>query len=89
MAFGADRQSILALIGREFLVIVGIGLVVGLVGALLLTRVMSGLLFGVSATDITTFGVIPVVLGIVAVAATYVPARRATMVEPIVAVRAE
>jgi len=51
--------------------------------------VMSGLLFGVSATDITTFGVIPVVLGIVAVAATYVPARRATMVEPIVAVRAE
>ena len=89
MALGADRGRILALIGREFLVIVGIGLVVGLAGALALTRVMSGLLFGVSATDIATFGVIPVLLGIVAVAATYVPARRATMVEPIVAVRAE
>jgi predicted permease len=89
MALGADGGRILALIGREFLVIVGIGLLIGLVGALLLTRVMSGLLFGVSATDVTTFGVIPVVLAIVAVAATYVPARRATKVEPIVAVRAE
>jgi predicted permease len=89
MALGADRRRILALIGREFLVIVGIGLVAGLVGALALTRVMSGLLFGVSATDIVTFGVIPVLLGIVAVVATYVPARRATMVEPIVAVRGE
>ena len=89
MALGADRWKILELIGREFLVIVGIGLVVGLVGALVLTRVMSGLLFGVSATDITTFGVIPIVLGMVTLLATYVPARRATRVEPIVAVRSE
>jgi predicted permease len=89
MALGADRQRILGLIGREFLAIVGIGLVTGLVGALGLTRVMSGLLFGVSATDITTFALIPILLGVVAIAATYVPARRATLVEPIVAVRAE
>ena len=89
MALGADRRNILELIGREFLVIVGIGLVVGFAGALLLTRVMSGLLFGISATDITTFGAIPLLLGLVAVLATYVPARRATKVEPIIAVRSE
>jgi len=89
MALGADRRNILELIiGREFLV-VGIGLVVGFAGALLLTRVMSGLLFGISATDITTFGAIPLLLGLVAVLATYVPARRATKVEPIIAVRSE
>jgi len=50
---------------------------------------MSGLLFGVSATDVTTFGLIPVVLAVIAVAAPYLPARRAMRVEPIVAVRAE
>jgi predicted permease len=89
MALGADRRRILELIGREFLVTVGIGLMIGLVAALALTRVMSGLLFGVSATDIATFGVIPIVLAIVAIIATYVPARRATRIEPIVALRAE
>jgi ABC-type antimicrobial peptide transport system permease subunit len=68
---------------------IGIGLALGLVGAFALTRLMSGLLFGVSATDVTTFGLIPLVLGVIAVAATYLPARRAMRVEPIVAVRAE
>ena len=89
MALGADRRRILSLIAREFLVMIGVGLAIGLGGAFALTRVMSGLLFGVSATDVTTFGLIPVVLAVIAVAATYLPARRAMRVEPIVAVRAE
>ena len=89
MALGADRARILRLIASEFFVMIGIGLALGLVGAFALTRVMSGLLFGVSATDVTTFGVIPLVLGAIAIVATYLPARRAMRVEPIVAVRAE
>ncbi len=89
MALGADRRRILSLIAREFLVMIGVGLAIGLGGAFALTRVMSGLLFGVSATDVTTFGLIPVVLAVIAVAAPYLPARRAMRVEPIVAVRAE
>jgi putative ABC transport system permease protein len=88
MSLGADGASILKLIGGEFLSMVGLGLGLGLGGALALTRVMSGLLFGVSATDLTTFGLIPVIFAAIAVAAIYVPARRATRVEPIVAVRA-
>ena len=88
-ALGADRASIRGLIGREFLVIVGIGLLIGFASALALTRVMSGLLFGVSATDVTTFGLVPLLLGVIALAATYLPARRAMRVEPIVAVRSE
>jgi predicted permease len=89
MALGADRRRILELIAREFLVMIAVGLAVGLGGAFALTRVMSGLLFGVSATDVMTFGLIPLVLGAIAMLATYVPARRAMRVEPIVAVRAE
>jgi putative ABC transport system permease protein len=70
-------------------VMVGVGLAIGLAGAFGLTRVLNSLLFGVSATDVSTFAFIPLVLAVIAVAATYVPARRATRVEPIVAVRAE
>jgi len=89
MALGAGRASILNLIGREFLAIVGIGLAVGLVGAFALTRLMARLLFGVSAIDATTFGLLPLVLGAIALVATYVPARRAMRVDPAVAVRTE
>jgi putative ABC transport system permease protein len=89
MALGADRASILKLVARETSMMVGMGLVVGLAAAFALTRVMSGLLFGVSATDVATFAVLPVVLGAIALLATYLPARRALGVEPIVAVRYE
>ncbi|MEP6491909.1 MAG: ABC transporter permease [bacterium] len=88
MALGADRARILSLIAREFLPIVGLGLAIGLGGAFVLTRVMSGLLFGISATDVTTFGLIPILFAGVAMAAIYLPARRAMRLEPIVAVRA-
>jgi predicted permease len=89
MALGADRGRILRLVAREFGVMVGVGLAIGLAGAFALTRVLNSLLFGVTATDVTTFALIPLVLAAIAVAATYLPARRATRVEPIVAVRAE
>jgi putative ABC transport system permease protein len=65
------------------------GIGAGLVGAVALTRVMSGLLFGVSATDAFTFFTVSFTLAVIAVLATYIPARRATKIDPIVALRDE
>ncbi|HEY9463969.1 MAG TPA: hypothetical protein VIR54_12815 [Vicinamibacterales bacterium] len=67
----------------------GAGLVLGLIGAALFTRVMAGLLFGVSATDAATFTVVPLVLLAIGLFASYLPARRATLVDPVVALREE
>lgn len=65
------------------------GIAVGLVGAVALTRVMASLLFGVSATDSLTFGAVALLLAVVAFVAAVIPARRATTVDPIVALREE
>jgi predicted permease len=89
MALGADRARILGLVTREILVVVGAGLVVGLAGAFALTRLMTGMLFGVAATDSATFAVIPLVIAAVAFVATYAPARRATALAPSDALRYE
>jgi putative ABC transport system permease protein len=89
MALGADRASILRLIAHEFGLTVGVGVVGGLAGALVLTRLMSGLLYGVSATDTTTFVAIPILMAAIAAAAVYVPARSAIRAAPIDALRAE
>jgi len=65
------------------------GAIVGIVGAYAATRVMSSLLFGVTPTDVVTFVVVPLVLFVVALVASLVPARRATRVDPLVALRYE
>jgi ABC-type antimicrobial peptide transport system permease subunit len=69
--------------------LVFLGVLLGLAGALLLTRVLSGLLFGVSTTDPLTFAFVPLLLAVVSLIACLVPARRAAKVDPLVALRAE
>ncbi len=71
------------------LALTGVGVVIGLGGSLLFSRGLSSLLFGVSATDLPTLGAVVVVLGGVAIAASYFPARRASRVDPVVALRSE
>jgi predicted permease len=86
-ALGARETDILGLVIRQAVVLVGIGIGVGLVAAFGLTRVMRSLLFGVSATDAVTYGLLALVLAVVALVASYVPARRAAGVPPIIALR--
>jgi putative ABC transport system permease protein len=89
MAVGADRRDILKLVVGQGMALTVIGVTIGLAAAFTLTRLMSGLLFGVGATDTTTFVAIPIFLMLVSIFACYVPARRATKVDPIVALRYE
>jgi putative ABC transport system permease protein len=89
MALGAQRREILALVLRQGMGMTLWGLLAGLLGAAALARVMSGLLFGVSARDPLTFAATVLILATVALGATYVPARRATRVEPTSALRYE
>jgi predicted permease len=89
MALGADRGGILRMVLRQGMELTVIGVVAGLLGALALTRVMASLLFGISTTDLVTFSVVPVVLITTALLAIYIPALRATRVDPTVALREE
>jgi predicted permease len=89
VALGAQPGNILGLVVRHGMELAAIGILAGLAGAAALTRVMASLLFGVSATDAVTFGAVAVLLAAVAFAATVIPARRATRVDPMVALREE
>jgi len=89
MALGAQPGGVLMLILRQGLLLTLVGIVIGLAGALALTRVMSGLLFGVEATDPATFAAIVLLLAVVSLLACYIPARRATRIDPLIALRYE
>lgn len=89
MALGAGQRNILQLVIGQASALVTIGIIAGLAGAFALTRIMSSLLFGVSATDRFTFISISLLLGAIALLASYIPARRATKVDPMVALRHE
>jgi putative ABC transport system permease protein len=89
MAVGAGRSDVLKLVVRQGMTLVAIGLVIGLLGAFALTRVLSSVLYEITPKDPVTFIGVAVVLPLVALLACYLPARRATMVDPLIALRYE
>jgi ABC-type antimicrobial peptide transport system permease subunit len=89
MALGAQMKDVLKLVLRNAMFLVFLGALLGLGGAYAATRVMSSLLFGVTPTDLATFIFVPIVLFLVALVASLIPARRATKVDPLIALRYE
>jgi putative ABC transport system permease protein len=89
IAMGAQRRDILKLVINEGLTLTVIGIVVGLGSAFALTRFLAAFLYGVSATDPLDFAAVAALFGVVALAASYIPARRAMRVDPLTALRYE
>jgi ABC-type antimicrobial peptide transport system permease subunit len=89
MALGARRGDVVRLVVRQVMLVVGVGLLTGIVAAIALTRVMSSLLFGVSATDPVTYFAVICALIVAALLASYLPARRAANLDPMRVLRVE
>jgi predicted permease len=89
MALGAQLRDVMKLVLRQGIALVIVGIVIGLAGALLVTRVLSGFLLNVGTTDPLTFAAVSILLVFVALVACYLPARRATKVDPLVALKYE
>jgi putative ABC transport system permease protein len=89
MALGARRSDVLLLVLRQGLVLTGAGLLVGFAGSLVATRLLANLLYGVTTTDPVTYAAVALLLTVVAATAVYIPAHRATCVDPLVALRQE
>jgi ABC-type antimicrobial peptide transport system permease subunit len=89
IALGAQESNILRLVVRQGMTLATVGIAAGLTGALILSQVMSALLFGISARDAITFTTVPTILAAIALAACYIPARRALKVDPMTALRYE
>ena len=89
MALGATTPDVLRLVVQNGMKLALLGIVIGLAGAWGLTRFMKNILFGVEATDLLTFGLVSACLFVAALLACYLPARRATKVDPLVALRYE
>ncbi|MEK6284246.1 MAG: FtsX-like permease family protein [Acidobacteriota bacterium] len=89
LALGAQPGGVLKLVIRQALVLTSLGIAIGLTGAVSMTRIMSSLLYGVAATDTLTFVATPLLLGSIALLASYVPARRAASVDPMAALKCE
>jgi len=89
VALGSSRREIVGLVLRQGMRLTAIGLAGGLLAALALTRLMAGLLYGVRPADPATLAAVALLLGGIALLACYIPARRATAVDPVVALRRE
>jgi predicted permease len=89
MAFGAERSDVLAMVLRQGLALIGLGLAVGFAASLALTRLLTSLLFEVRPTDLATSAAVALLLAAVALLASYLPARRAASVDPMIALRYE
>jgi putative ABC transport system permease protein len=89
IALGARQRDVLTMVVRNGMSLAVIGIVAGLAGAIAMTRLLANLLFGVSPTDVVTFSLVTLGLLLVALLACYIPARRATKVDPLIALRSE